>query len=253
MARPEPRDFRIGDWAVVFLAAVAALWPPIFGLQTTIDKIVYVSVVAALAIVAIVFLMFNRADERGEREREAATRATDAADRKMEASDHRKLLEEHGALLQAQNADASDVKAQLAALNAKTPTDASRIANDFYTLAREIERFEHAEEREFARAFDILRQFRDAPLPDEDKREAEREYTGKIVAALLRFSTEYEPEIRDALKRSRNAGYPDEIGEQIWSSITTYTEADNWPVVMSSRFLLDQIAGRIAKRASEYR
>ena|GEM_PF-6562058 len=115
----------------MFLAAVAALWPPIFGLQTAIDKIVYVGVVVALAIVAIVFLMFNRADEREERAREAAARAANAEDRKREAADHRTLLEEHGTLLQAHNALLTRVHSHTAA--DKAERDARRAAEEAET------------------------------------------------------------------------------------------------------------------------
>jgi hypothetical protein len=141
----------------------------------------------------------------------------------------------------------ADIKATL---DAKLPTDASHIAIEFYTLSREIEQFESAEEREFWRFSEIVRQFKEAPIPDQEKLAAEEEYKAMVVAALVRFSTEYEPKIRDLLKRSREAGYPDELGEGIWNSITTYNEPDKWPVVFSSRHLLDKIAGRIVKRAA---
>jgi hypothetical protein len=132
-----------------------------------------------------------------------------------------------------------------AALDAKLPTNAAKIANEFYTLSYKIEQFENAKAAEFYRAYDIVRQYDVPSLPVEYKQEAEKAYKEKFMAAILEFSTVFGPQIRALLERSRAAGYPDEFAEQVWNSPMVLDQVEHWGVVLSSRMLLDRIAWRI--------
>ncbi len=98
MGFPAPEDFRNSDWTLVFLA----FWAPvgfIFADMATLQgKMFYVAPLVLLALLAIVFLVFDRKNERERHEAQLKAAKDDARDRRADATDLRARLDRSEAM-----------------------------------------------------------------------------------------------------------------------------------------------------------